>query len=95
MLRKAPQKPVTDAMRRTLSLIASYGPAERKWRSHITHDYSWHAGGRTDPATSRNVMTLYGAGYLEPHNGERDLLKVSAQGFRALGVRPLDQKRAA
>ena len=89
------RKPLTDALRRTLGVIANHGPAERKWRSNLMHDYSWHAGGRTDPATSRNVMECYSRGLLEPHNGERDRLKVSREGLLALGVRPLDQKRAA
>lgn len=95
MLRKAPQKPITEAGRITLGAIALHGTAERKWRTHHMHDYSWYVDGRTDKGVSHNVMVLYGGGYLEPHNGERDRLKVSAQGLRALGVLPLDQKRAA
>ena len=86
--------PLTEAMQRSLNLIAAHGAAIRVMdtvpRGSV---YQWQINGKP---LSRSVESLYSGGYLEPpKDGDPHKLVISEAGALALGVAPLTQKRAA
>jgi hypothetical protein len=79
MVRRAP---ISDAKMSTLAKIAQHGAAVRHWfMPGNDGQWSWRVGGQE---TQGNVCWLYAKGYLEPDNGERDRLKISAKGQQVL-----------
>ena len=81
MLRRTHYR-VTDAMRRTLGLIAQHGATVRDMVNVPQGSvYVWRVGGLP---MSRSVESLYSAGLLEPDNGDPHRMKISAKGREVL-----------
>jgi len=81
MLRRTHHR-VTDAMQRTLGLIAQHGVTIRDMENVPQGSiYVWRVGGAP---MSRTVESLYVGGYLEPDNGDPHRMKISTKGREVL-----------